>query len=213
LLLIETNDLYTWGWNESGQTGFPAPKNTFTTSTRIQKKSHQIANLQKSEMASESHEACNDPQCDRSSFRGKKSASSEDDGNSESPSFKSDVHKSEFESVGVITSPQLLELERYLAVEENEFVSIIDVACGSRHTVAVTSLGQVLSWGWGKYGQLGQACCSSNDVTTGNSSKNTCKGVPHLPNLVKFDDGSVFIKNVKCGPWNTFLFGSDSKIS
>ena len=40
--------------------------------------------------------------------------------------------------------------------------SVVQVACGSAHTVAVTHTGAVLAWGWGHFGQLGTG-------TTGNS--------------------------------------------
>nr|CAB3265496.1 RCC1 domain-containing protein 1 [Phallusia mammillata] len=39
LALAESKDVYSWGWNESGQTGFPAPKDCFATSTEIKSSS------------------------------------------------------------------------------------------------------------------------------------------------------------------------------
>ena len=107
------------------------------------------------------------------------------------------------EPLSVRSNPSLLELERYLAVEANSFIAIADVACGSRHTVAVTSCGQVLSWGWEKYGQLGHGCCVAD-----NSNKPYCESKPHIPNLVKFGGkDNIVIRGVKCGFWNTMLFG------
>ena len=111
----------------------------------------------------------------------------------------------EFEPVGVVSAPLLLELERYLAVEENDFISVTDVACGSRHTVAVTSCGHVLSWGWGKYGQLGQECCLKD--AHGDTAKKGCGDSSHLPGIVKFSNAGFSVKSVSCGPWNTLLFG------
>jgi alpha-tubulin suppressor-like RCC1 family protein len=34
-------------------------------------------------------------------------------------------------------------------------VTVARVACGWRHSAAVTDNGRVFSWGWSKYGQLG----------------------------------------------------------
>lgn len=34
-------------------------------------------------------------------------------------------------------------------------VHVAKVACGWRHSAAVTDNGRVFSWGWSKYGQLG----------------------------------------------------------
>jgi hypothetical protein len=36
----------------------------------------------------------------------------------------------------------------------------VQVACGARHTAAVTSSGDLLCWGWNSYGQCGQGACS-----------------------------------------------------
>uniref|UniRef100_H2Y7W6 Uncharacterized protein n=1 Tax=Ciona savignyi TaxID=51511 RepID=H2Y7W6_CIOSA len=36
IALADTKDLYTWGWNQSGQTGFPAPVGIYSNSTKTQ---------------------------------------------------------------------------------------------------------------------------------------------------------------------------------
>jgi alpha-tubulin suppressor-like RCC1 family protein len=36
-----------------------------------------------------------------------------------------------------------------------EGVHVARVACGWRHSAAVTDNGRVFAWGWSKYGQLG----------------------------------------------------------
>ncbi len=43
---------------------------------------------------------------------------------------------------------------------------VIAVSCGSRHTLALTSSGEVLSWGWGQMGQLGHANFKSMNTPT-----------------------------------------------
>ena len=168
---IETNDLYVWGWNESGQTGFPS-KNSFSSPANqdTELDNEWAANFQK-------------PNSDKLPI-----------------SNVLNCANNTAEAVGMVLAPELLELERYLAAGENNFLSVLDVACGSRHTVAVLSTGDALSWGWGKYGQLGQACCASNGTTT-----RTCKTAAHLPGLVKVDSE---IAQVYCASWNTFLFSN-----
>ena len=39
--------------------------------------------------------------------------------------------------------------------EFHENVSIVDICCGSRHTLALSQDNKVYAWGWNKYGQLG----------------------------------------------------------
>ena len=63
------------------------------------------------------------------------------------------------------------------------------IACGARHSVAVTSEG-VWSWGWGQYGQLGH----------GNDLDRT------VPTLVEyFQEIHTPILDVSCGPWQTIV--------
>ncbi|XP_061533560.1 RCC1 domain-containing protein 1-like isoform X3 [Phycodurus eques] len=62
------------------------------------------------------------------------------------------------------------------------------VGCGSRHTAAVTSAGDLYTWGWGQYGQLGyEASCSDE---------------PHRVEF--FTKQQMRVVNVTCGTWNTF---------
>lgn len=89
--------------------------------------------------------------------------------------------------------------------EENVFISIqafpalVDVAemceirkvsCGSRHTAVTTSTGNLYTWGWGHYGQLGHGSKSSSDQ----------------PKIVEyFLNNGMFVEDVVCGLWNTFV--------
>lgn len=38
---------------------------------------------------------------------------------------------------------------------------IVDVVCGQYHSIALTSSGQVYTWGWGIHGQLGHGTCDN----------------------------------------------------
>ncbi|CAG5958219.1 unnamed protein product [Menidia menidia] len=63
------------------------------------------------------------------------------------------------------------------------------VSCGSRHTAAVTTTGDLYTWGWGEYGQLGHQTLDSLDE----------------PQRVEFFRvEQLHVVDVVCGPWNTF---------
>ncbi|XP_050956277.1 RCC1 domain-containing protein 1 [Labeo rohita] len=68
---------------------------------------------------------------------------------------------------------------------------ISKISCGSRHTAAVTGTGDLYTWGWGHYGQLGHGTENSTDE----------------PTLVDyFPSHRMCVKDVVCGLWNTFVF-------
>ncbi|KAM6936907.1 RCC1 domain-containing protein 1 [Xenentodon cancila] len=63
------------------------------------------------------------------------------------------------------------------------------VSCGSRHTAAVTTTGDLYTWGWGEYGQLGHQTFVSSDE----------------PQRVEFfREKQMQVVDVVCGPWSTF---------
>ncbi|XP_071359187.1 RCC1 domain-containing protein 1-like [Trachinotus anak] len=63
------------------------------------------------------------------------------------------------------------------------------VSCGSRHTAAVTTTGDLYTWGWGEYGQLGHQALISSDE----------------PQRVEFfREQQMRVIDVVCGTWNTF---------
>lgn len=63
------------------------------------------------------------------------------------------------------------------------------VSCGSRHTAAVTTTGDLYTWGWGEYGQLGHQTVTSLDE----------------PQRVEFFRAEhMRVLDVVCGTWNTF---------
>lgn len=45
-------------------------------------------------------------------------------------------------------------------------VHVASVACGSRHTLALSDKGELFSWGWGVYGQLGHGDVQSRHTPT-----------------------------------------------
>nr|XP_020470898.1 RCC1 domain-containing protein 1 isoform X2 [Monopterus albus] len=63
------------------------------------------------------------------------------------------------------------------------------ISCGSRHTAAVTTTGELYTWGWGEYGQLGHQTLISLDE----------------PQRVEFfKEQQMCVVDVVCGAWNTF---------
>ncbi|XP_056138245.1 RCC1 domain-containing protein 1 [Lampris incognitus] len=70
-----------------------------------------------------------------------------------------------------------------------ESCEISKVSCGSRHTAAVTTTGDLYTWGWGEYGQLGHKTLMSSDE----------------PRPVDFfRDHGLHVVDVVCGEWTTF---------
>ncbi|KAJ8343930.1 hypothetical protein SKAU_G00312590 [Synaphobranchus kaupii] len=125
-------DLYTWGWNESGQLGLPSHAKQ------------------------------------RETLQGGTAAGTESD------------RKEVFISIQAF--PALLDLP-----EEAE---VTRVSCGSRHTAALTCTGDLYTWGWGEYGQLGHKTTQTLDQPT---------------RVDFFADRGLRVVDVVCGPWNTFV--------
>lgn len=72
---------------------------------------------------------------------------------------------------------------------------VVCVGCGARHSVAVTSEpeGNIWSWGWGRYGQLGHG-----DIED--------RKTPTLVEYFKNIDSRVM--SITCGPWQTIVHTS-----
>ncbi|XP_036909479.1 RCC1 domain-containing protein 1 isoform X3 [Sturnira hondurensis] len=67
----------------------------------------------------------------------------------------------------------------------------VKASCGSRHTAVVTRAGELYTWGWGKYGQLGHGDTTSWD--------RPCR-------VEYFIDKQLQAMAVSCGPWNTYVY-------
>ncbi|XP_043083832.1 RCC1 domain-containing protein 1 [Puntigrus tetrazona] len=74
-------------------------------------------------------------------------------------------------------------------VDISNVSEVVRISCGSRHTAAVSGTGDLYTWGWGRYGQLGHGAENSTDE----------------PTLVDyFPSHRMRVKDVVCGLWNTF---------
>ncbi|NXN90921.1 RCCD1 protein, partial [Rhinopomastus cyanomelas] len=84
--------------------------------------------------------------------------------------------------ISIQAFPALLDLPQDLEVAQ--------VSCGSRHTAIVTRGGELYTWGWGKYGQLGREDEASSDQ----------------PRRVQYLVTEGFqAQEVVCGPWTTYV--------
>ncbi|KAL9426199.1 hypothetical protein AB3S75_033054 [Citrus x aurantiifolia] len=68
------------------------------------------------------------------------------------------------------------------------------VSCGARHSAVLTEDGQVLSWGWNKYGQLGLGDSIDRNI----------------PSLVPIH--GFLPRNIACGWWHTLLLAETTQI-
>uniref|UniRef100_G3SZF2 RCC1 domain-containing protein 1 n=1 Tax=Loxodonta africana TaxID=9785 RepID=G3SZF2_LOXAF len=143
----ETGDLYTWGWNESGQLALPS-RGLAEDGRTVTKEATRLA-------------------VDGSEVKG---AAEGEDG-APAP------------FIAVQPFPALLDLP--LGSDA------VKASCGSRHTAVVTRAGELYTWGWGKYGQLGHKDTNSLD--------RPCR-------VEYFVDKQLQVKTVTCGPWNTYVY-------
>ncbi|NWT17756.1 RCCD1 protein, partial [Vireo altiloquus] len=84
--------------------------------------------------------------------------------------------------ISIQAFPALLDLPQDLEVSA--------VSCGSRHTAVITRGGELYTWGWGKYGQLGHG---------NNISSDQARRVEYL--VAK----GLRAEEVVCGPWTTYI--------
>ncbi|MEE6503437.1 hypothetical protein FKM82_004825 [Ascaphus truei] len=95
------------------------------------------------------------------------------------------------------TEGQVAEANEFITIQA--FPALIDlpdeleaakISCGSRHTAVVTRAGDLYTWGWGKYGQLGHGDTRSLDQ----------------PKLVEyFPQKQLCVNDVICRHWNTYV--------
>ncbi|KAM6119563.1 LOW QUALITY PROTEIN: RCC1 domain-containing protein 1-like [Pterocles gutturalis] len=84
--------------------------------------------------------------------------------------------------ISIQAFPALLDLPQDLEVSA--------VSCGSRHTAVVTRGGELYTWGWGKYGQLGHGDSASSDR-------------PRRVECLVAE--GLRVEEVVCGPWTTYV--------
>ncbi|CAO3571493.1 unnamed protein product [Mortierella alpina] len=107
--------------------------------------------------------------------------------------------------------PQLVDFYEEGSDEPLE-VTIVSVACGSAHTVALDDQGHAWSCGWRKYGQLSEPVQSDEEDQQraferllSSSGGITLADQFLFRRMVLDDDWTV--KGLCCGPWTTFVHG------
>ncbi|XP_023344096.1 E3 ubiquitin-protein ligase HERC2 [Eurytemora carolleeae] len=192
--ISEYNDLYMFGWNESGQLALP---------TNLARPAECFSAVEKLLMA-----CCTMQAEDAAVPRG----DTED----------AEVYRKpgEEDSICQLMDPEKEGLSCYAPAaceNSNEYVmvqpvpilvnisgkngtenSVLDVGCGSRHTVCLTMGNNLWSFGWNKYGQLGLGDNKSRD--------NVCK-VPLPKAINRFSE----IRTVRCGDWGTVILVHNGK--
>ena len=83
-------------------------------------------------------------------------------------------------------APSTISLPTLIENPDNN-VNFTAISCGARHSAAVTEDGQLYTWGWNEYGQLGNGQAGGMSV---------------LPSSVKLSDRVIF---VYCRCWNTIV--------
>ncbi|NXX16707.1 RCCD1 protein, partial [Podargus strigoides] len=84
--------------------------------------------------------------------------------------------------ISISVFPALLDLPQALEVSA--------VSCGSWHTAVITRGGELYTWGWGKYRQLGHRANASSDC-------------PHRVECLAAE--GLRVEEVVCGPWSTYV--------
>ncbi|XP_035868240.1 RCC1 domain-containing protein 1 isoform X2 [Phyllostomus discolor] len=148
----ETGDVYTWGWNESGQLALPT---------------RSLAE-------------------DRETVTGER-LSGHGPGVTGTTGDEGGAPAS---CIALQPFPALLDLP--LGSDA------VKASCGSRHTAVVTRAGELYTWGWGKYGQLGHGDTTSRDWP--------CR-------VEYFVDKQLQAVAVSCGPWNTYVYAVQRETS
>jgi len=187
-VISEFNDLYMFGWNESGQLALPTnlarPAECFSA---VEKLLMACCTMQAEDAAiprgdtedTEVYRKHGDQDTDCQILSNEKEGL-----NCYSPASCENSN----EYIMVQSVPLLITISG----KNNTEASVLDVGCGSRHTVCLTEGNQVWSFGWNKYGQLGLG---------DNKSRDHVAKVP-LPKSI--NKGSE-IESLRCGDWGTVL--------
>lgn len=87
-------------------------------------------------------------------------------------------------------------------------MKIIDIDCGSYHSVAISTFGDAYAWGWDTNGQLGIRKIERNPTEIVWKSQ---QQVFTMPQLIELEDSDAII-NVHCGAKHTLLRTESNRI-
>lgn len=94
--------------------------------------------------------------------------------------------------------------ETPVLVEALAGIKIIDISCAGFHTIAVSSFGDVYSFGWNTNGQLGLKKAPQGTFRR-HEGGIKCQQVFTLPQLIEIEDEDEAVKSVFCGHKHTIL--------
>jgi len=192
--ISECQDLYMFGWNESGQLALPTnlarPAECFSA---VEKLLMACCTMQGEDAAV--------PRGDSEDTEVYRKHGDEDsictlvDPDKEGLScYAPAACENPSEYVMVQPLPMLVNISG----KDGTDASVVEVGCGSRHTVCLTLGNQLWSFGWNKYGQLGLGDTKSRDEV--------CR-VPTPKSINRFSE----IRTLRCGDWGTALLVHNGK--
>ncbi|XP_065185313.1 E3 ubiquitin-protein ligase HERC2-like [Sycon ciliatum] len=128
LALMESGDVYSWGWNESGQLGIESATCD-----------NEVADEATQHVVGTSADRTDPEQAEATQH-------SRGTAHSAAQLFSADPQ--------LVVFPCGATSE---AVDNDDppDVTVLSISCGSRHSAAVAETGQLFTWGWGAHGQLG----------------------------------------------------------
>eukprot|EP00096_Caligus_rogercresseyi_P012781 TRINITY_DN5466_c0_g1_i1.p1 TRINITY_DN5466_c0_g1~~TRINITY_DN5466_c0_g1_i1.p1 ORF type:complete len:438 (-),score=131.67 TRINITY_DN5466_c0_g1_i1:192-1505(-) len=198
-VVTRSGDLYTFGWNESGQlavaTNLAKPPECFSA---VEKLFMACCTMQPEDATIPRGEDV---------YRKKEGSSSGRDGGNGGhlPEEKQEEEEDslttcygsatscnrETDLVVVQSTPLLVNLP----TRDSEEILVKEVSCGSRHTVILSESNELWAFGWNKYGQLGLGHTQSRDT------------VERVPLPKEWASGKV-IRSIVCGDWGTAVIVS-----
>jgi len=191
--ISEFHDLYMFGWNESGQ---------LAQQTNLARPAECFSAVEKLLMACCTMQA-EDAALPRGDTEDTEVYRKHDDTSSVPPlpdpekealnCYTASSCDNNTDCVMVQPLPMLVTISGKTAAE----CAVIDVGCGSRHTVCLTQGNNLWSFGWNKYGQLGLGDTKSRD--------SVAKMV--VPPRAKQKDIAI----LRCGDWGTAIVTRSSK--
>jgi len=196
-VISEFNDLYMFGWNESGQLAMPTnlarPAECFSA---VEKLLMACCTMQ-AEDAAVPRGDTEDTEVYRKHGDEADSVCQLMDQEKEGLScYAPAACENSNEYVMVQPLPMLVNISGKNGSES----SVVDVGCGSRHTVCLTLGNNLWSFGWNKYGQLGLGDTKPRDQV--------CK-VPLPKSINRMSE----IGMLRCGDWGTVVLVNGGKKS
>lgn len=185
--ISEFDDLYMFGWNESGQlaqqTNLARPAECFSA---VEKLLMACCTMQAEDAAIPRGDT-EDTECYRKHGAEPPLPEIPDPEKEALNCYNSASCDNGTDLVMVQPLPMLVQIPG----KSPEECVVTDVGCGSRHTVCLTKAGQLWAFGWNKYGQLGVGDTMARDAVTRMAA-------PKLPK-----DSNISM--LRCGDWGTVV--------